>query len=399
MFATLRLRNVGPHVDLTLSLDPAGHTTVSGPSGAGKSTIPDAIVSLLFGDTLNANDSAPDGAAIVGVTAKCSTLTRDGNRYSFTRKGERAQHFPAHAPYAKQVGNYAKQAEVGRFVVVPHAADDFYTRDRGRCLRNVITAALGDDDISGIVAGIMDTDARSADPADLGGHGGALALQTQANRDVAVADGALQAATAVVVRATAELERAVVPSEVDQAEARQTLYATDEWKRRDDAMIRYNAATETREAAERHAADYDARLIKLGARPEYDSAELMAAMVVLHTAENAANEIRRVERDVEVARLTAEAVAKAERDAGERAKRVVPVKGKDNRNTPLTNTDEPEPIEGTEHYDPNWQNPTPANLALIRVQCGLYGAHVVGFDTATQQAEAFDSRRIGPVRK
>ena len=397
MFATLRLVNIGPHLDRTLTLDPAGSTTVRGPSGSGKSSIPAAVAALLWGTTINQNDAAPtsadQGAVVEGVTAKGSTLTRRGNRYSFAKRGQPAQHFASFQSYAQIVGEYARRADVGLFVTIPHAADDFYTRDRGRTLRDALTAVLGADDIPGIVAALMGEDSRPSDPAWLEGAGGALAAQTAANRGAALAEGALRGAQEAVTRATDELARVTVPSDAEVEAANRTIADATIWDDHGAATQAYNRAHAARELAEQQARDYDARRAALGDRPVYDPADLMAARLALQAAEASANAERKAERDAEVARLTAEAVERARVEGEAQARRAAPRGQVEAADDGLTERYEPEP------YDPNWQNPMPPNLALVRVQCGAYGPHIVGFDPATRQAEAFDNRRIGKAGK
>lgn len=299
MFTTLRLENVGPHVDLTVTLDPTGSTTIRGPSGSGKSTLIRAVAGLLWGDPVAINDADPDATfTIEGRTAKGNALTRTSRRFTFQKKGQPAGQY-MFANYANVIGDYARKADVGRYILVPHAGDDFYTRNRGRDFRDILTAALGADDVAGIVRTIMgarpatdeaeatDGDNRPGDPTSLAD---ALRAQTTANRLAAEATGAAKAAEVGLTRARGELARAVVPDDEAVTAAHVVLNDADAWACYDRDAEKYVTATHARDRATQQAADWTARRDALGARPEMP--DTMAARVKVQNAERAVESAR-----------------------------------------------------------------------------------------------------------
>jgi len=323
MFASLHLENVGPHVDLTLTVDPAGHTTVRGPSGSGKSTLVRALAGLLWGDPVSTHDGDPDATfTIEAKTGKGNTLARTTRRFSFQKKGQPVGQY-TFAGYAQVVGDYARRADVGRYILVPHAADDFYTRNRGRDFRDILTAALGADDVAGIVRTIMGArpatdeaeavpgDNRPDDPTDLKD---ALKAQTTANREASEATGAAKAAEAAVLRARAELARATVPSDAEVTAMHVVLNDADAWACYDRDAEKYVTATHARDRLVQQAQNWTERRAALGDRPEMP--DTMVARVKVTNAERAValarHDIQEAERQraraegAEAARLAAE---------------------------------------------------------------------------------------------
>jgi energy-coupling factor transporter ATP-binding protein EcfA2 len=380
MFTTLRLENVGPHVDLTVTLDPTGSTTIKGPSGSGKSTLIRAVAGLLWGDPVSTNDADPDATfTIEGRTAKGNTLTRTSRRFSFQKKGQLAGQY-TFANYANVIGDYARRADVGRYILVPHSADDFYTRNRGRDFRDILTAALGADDVQGIVRTIMgakpatdeaeatDGDNRPGDPTCLAD---ALRAQTAANRLAAEATGAAKAAESALTRARAELARSVVPAGDVEAQAEQTVIAAGEWHVYDAAAEKYVTATHARDRAVAQAADWTARRDALGTRPEMP--DTMVARVKVTNAERAVALARHDIQEAERLRARAEG-AEAARVAAEAAQQAAPPHAEP----------APPPVRAPALFA------TPSVDVPVKIKG--YGDHVITFDAAL--AVRFDGRQI-----
>lgn len=399
MFATLRLENVGPHVDLTLTADPAGHTTIRGPSGSGKSTLVRALAGLLWGDPVSTHDGDPDATfTIEARTGKGNTLTRTSRRFTFQKKGQPAGQY-TFAGYAQVVGDYARRADVGRYILVPHAADDLYTRNRGRDFRDILTAALGADDVAGIVRTIMgatpatdeaeatDGDNRPDDPTDLKD---ALRAQTTANREASEATGAAKAAEAAVIRARSELARATVPSDEAVQAAEQTVIDGGEWHLYDAAAREYVTATHARDRAVQQAQNWTERRAALGDRPEMP--DTMVARVKVTNAERAVAMARHDIQEAERLRARAEgaeaARVAAEANAAARASEPAPSAPEPVAQPATRPVSTPANLTGTGLFATFGEPPN----VDVPVKIKGYGDHTVTF--AGPEAVRFDGRQI-----
>jgi len=387
MFANLRLENVGPHVDLAITLDPVGSTTIRGPSGSGKSTLIRAVAGLLWGDPVSTNDADPDAAfTIEARTGKGNTLTRTSRRFGFTKKGQPPGSY-TFAGYAQVVGDYVRRADVGRYILLPHAGDDFYSRNRGRDFRDILTAALGADDVQGIVrtimgarpatdeAGATDGDNRPDDPGDLKD---ALRAQTTANRAEAEATGASKAAEAAVIRARAELARATVPSDAEVTATHVVLNDADAWACYDRDAEKYVTATHARDRAVQQAADWTTRRAALGERPEMPD-----TMVARVKVENADRAVARARHDIQ------EAERQRARAEGAEAARLAAVTASAGQGASATTHANEPSAPPPRPVAPGLFAPPPVDVA---VKIKGYGDHTVTF--AGPEAVRFDGRPI-----
>lgn len=333
-------RNPGPLDDLTLTISPAGTTTLAGQSGSGKSTVKRLCIALVTGVPGDLPPMRPD-AEVRGITGGGTELTilPDGKggikRRTLRKRGaEKPTAYTSAEEYAAALAPVARDPELVRAIMDPDAWQDLLRADLGRPLRALLMRVLpGTDDVASImratVPDITDLDLRAEDgtkrvPETDPEYGAALidtlarkATAANAARDRAVT---LSEAAAKLVTRTEADAPPVPATEEELIAARVVLGIAAEWTAYDRAAATFATDTATREAQVKARDEWRARDREIGKRPELDSGDLMVANRAVSEAQAALVAAEKAERDAEeAARLTA-AVARATAEAEERGR-------------------------------------------------------------------------------
>lgn len=342
MIASIRLRGVGPVEELIADIDPRGHVTFAGPSMVGKSTTTRAILGLWTGDTPEVRDGSEKAevtAVTGGGTTLATTVTPSGSwTRSVQKKGEpKPTRSNSHAEFASWCPA-AAYPDLVRAIAYPRVWEALYTSELGRPLRDLLMRVLPPADLQGRIrakmkeAGLAVSDSDLAVSVKAGTRFVPLpasdpdypmllvkrlkVAQTEANRILATADGALLTALQRLEAAKAAKVDTPTKDEVEAAEV--TLLSVRAWEAHDTAYQAWKLADDARAAKETERAGWRARKAALGDRPVVDGESRQAARLKV---ERLQAEVNQANQEAAASKARAEAEARAESERLAQAER------------------------------------------------------------------------------